>query len=100
QAALTACLVAFSERLRRRDDEMGAAVVVAVVRGRRVFIAHGGDGRAHRFRGGELRPLTRDHTLVQALVDAGRLDVLSAKLHPARGVLLRYLGMPRPVFEV
>ena len=79
---------------------MGATVVVAVVRGRRVFVAHAGDSRAHRFRDGVIRNLTRDHTVVQALVDAGRLDVLSATLHPQRGRLLRYLGMPQPAADV
>jgi PPM family protein phosphatase len=100
QAALLDQLTRFSERLRALDGEMGATVVVAVVRGRTVFLAHAGDSRAHRFRDGALRTLTRDHTMVQSLVDAGRLDVLSAALHPQRGALLRYLGMPRLAADV
>lgn len=100
RAAIAATLARFSRDLRALDEEMGATVVVAVVRGERVFLAHLGDSRAHRFRAGTMRALTRDHTVVQALVDEGRLDVLSAALHPARGTLLRYLGMPHPIAAV
>lgn len=54
-----------------------------------LMIAHVGDSRAYRLRGGKLTQLTKDHTYVQALVDSGKLDPTEAMLHPRRNLLLR-----------
>jgi protein phosphatase len=55
-------------------------------------LAHVGDSRAYRFRGGALEPLTEDHTLVGELVRSGDLDEAAARAHPQRSVLLRCIG--------
>jgi serine/threonine protein phosphatase PrpC len=57
-------------------------------------LAHVGDSRAYRFRGGQLELLTRDHTWVQDQVDAGHLDPEQARAHPYANVLSRVLGLP------
>lgn len=54
-----------------------------------LVLAHVGDSRAYRLRGGELSQLTRDHTYVQMLVDTGRLRAEEAASHPRRNLLLR-----------
>jgi protein phosphatase len=56
-------------------------------------IAHIGDSRAYRLRGAELRQLTRDHTRVRHLVDAGMLTPRQARHHARASVLTRALGM-------
>lgn len=52
-------------------------------------LAHIGDSRGYLFRDGALVRITRDHTYVQDLVDAGSLDQADAALHPWRNVVLR-----------
>ena len=56
-------------------------------------IAHLGDSRAYLYRAGQLTQLTRDHTLVQQLVQQGLIDEATALIHPERHVLTKGLGM-------
>lgn len=60
-------------------------------------IGHVGDSRAYRLRGGSLERLTRDHTVVQQLVERGRLTEEQARVHPRSSVLTRALGIEREV---
>ncbi len=73
--------------------DMGATGVAVVVHGERARVAHVGDSRAYlwRRRGGLCR-LTRDHTRVQALQDAGLLSAEQAAVHPDASVLERAIG--------
>lgn len=52
-----------------------------------------GDSRAYLFSGGQLHQLTRDHSVVQALIDAGELTPQDARTHPRRSLLTRALGV-------
>jgi protein phosphatase len=56
-------------------------------------IASIGDSRAYLLRDGQLRQLTRDHTIVAALTDAGDLTPDEAATHPRRTLLTRALGL-------
>ena len=69
----------------------GTTVVAFLVSGTRIGVAHIGDSRAYRLRDGELQRLTRDHTMVQAMVDEGRLSEEEAAMHPRRSWLIRTL---------
>jgi len=69
----------------------GTTVVAFLVDGTRIGIAHIGDSRAYMFRDGALVRLTRDHTLVQSLVDEGRITEQEAAIHPRRSWLMRTL---------
>lgn len=78
----------------RRDPGsrgMGTTVVALLFDGTRFGVAHIGDSRIYRLRDGELTRLTHDHTVVQALVDEGRITQEEAATHPRRSVLLRAL---------
>jgi protein phosphatase len=72
---------------------MGATVAVALVSGANVLIAQIGDSRAYLWRERHLRTLTRDHSLAQALLDAGEITAAEAAAHPERGRLTRHIGM-------
>ena len=59
--------------------------------GTQLAIAHIGDSRAYLLRDDQFGQLTRDHTLVQSLVDEGKLTPEQAAVHPRRSVLMRAL---------
>lgn len=67
-----------------------ATTLTAVLAGRdRCVLLHVGDSRGYLLRGGGLTQLTTDHTLVQSLVDEGRLTREQVASHPYRSVVLR-----------
>ncbi|TFV75047.1 serine/threonine-protein phosphatase [Blastococcus sp. CT_GayMR20] len=68
---------------------------VALTGDARLVVAHVGDARAYLVRAGSICRLTRDHTFVQGLVDAGAISEVQARTHPLRSVVLRALhGSP------
>jgi protein phosphatase len=79
-----------------RDDlrlqGMGTTVAGLLVRDGVGAVAHVGDSRVYRLRGGELSLLTRDHTWVNEQVVAGFLTEEQARTHPLRNVVTRALG--------
>jgi serine/threonine protein phosphatase PrpC len=78
---------------------MGTTLTGALVCGDEVSIVHVGDSRAYLFREGELRQLTRDHSLVEELRREGRLTTEEAEEHPQRSIITRALG-PEPEVEL
>ena len=70
----------------------GTTLTAALVLRRRLHVAHVGDSRAYLLAGGELRPLTEDHSLVRRLQDTGRLSAEDAQNFQYRNVLLQALG--------
>jgi protein phosphatase len=73
-----------------------STLVTVVIAGSRALVAHLGDSRAYLHRDRQLQRLTRDHTLVQALVDAHQVDAADTGKHRARSVVMRYMGMKPP----
>jgi serine/threonine protein phosphatase PrpC len=83
----------------RTDPRVAGAsttVVAAVVTDCLALIAHLGDSRAYLFRDKRLQRLTCDHTLFQALIDAGEVTGEEAAEHPARHTLTRHVAMTPP----
>ncbi|HEX6332058.1 MAG TPA: Stp1/IreP family PP2C-type Ser/Thr phosphatase [Actinomycetota bacterium] len=77
----------------RAVSGMGTTLTAVVVDDRGgARLAHVGDSRAYLLRDGELDLLTRDHTLVQRMVDEGELTAEEAEDHPHRHILTRVLG--------
>ncbi len=71
---------------------MGTTVVCAVVRQETVHILHAGDSRAYLYTEGILRQLTKDHSVVQELVDRGEITPEQADNHPHKHIITRALG--------
>jgi protein phosphatase len=71
---------------------MGTTMTVGYSIGEDLFVFHVGDSRAYLFRDGKLRQLTRDHTHVQKLVDAGMITREEAATHRLRHVLTNAVG--------
>jgi PPM family protein phosphatase len=65
--------------------------------GGRIHLAHVGDSRAYLLRDGEMSQLTRDQTVVQRLVDEGRISPEEAEIHPQRSILTNALGVDRDI---
>ena len=75
---------------------MGTTCVSCRLHGRLLETAWVGDSRLYRLRGGRLERLSRDHSYVQALVDAGELAAEAMATHPQRHVLAQCLGNAAP----
>jgi serine/threonine protein phosphatase PrpC len=72
-------------------EGMGTTLTAMLWRDAHVALCHIGDSRAYLLRDGDFYQITRDHTLVQSLVDDGRLTPEAAATHPQRSLLLRAL---------
>jgi protein phosphatase len=71
---------------------MGTTLTGALLSSDEVSIVHVGDSRAYLLRDGELRQLTRDHSLVEELRRRGQLTPEEAEEHPQRSIITRALG--------
>jgi protein phosphatase len=76
---------------------MGTTLVALLAGPGRIALAHVGDSRAYLIRGGLIRRLTDDHSLVAALVRRREIAESAARGHPHRHVLTRALGVRRSV---
>lgn len=80
------------------DGDMGTTVVVwARQAPDRYVLGHVGDSRAFRLAGAVLEPLTRDHSVVQALMDEGALSEEQAQSAPERHLITRAVGLEADV---
>jgi protein phosphatase len=71
---------------------MGTTMTAAYLTAAEVAVAHVGDSRLYRLRGGELERLTEDHTLVAELERQGKITQEEAGRHPQRSIITRALG--------
>ncbi|MGR8935450.1 MAG: PP2C family protein-serine/threonine phosphatase [Gammaproteobacteria bacterium] len=72
-------------------NDMGATIVTVKIIDRRYEVAWVGDSRAYLWRN-RLIPLTKDHSIVQMMLDQGLIDAQEALTHPYRSVITQALG--------
>ena len=72
-------------------EGMGTTLVVATIYDNDMYVANIGDSRLYVI-GKEIRQITEDHSLVQAMVKTGELDRDEAKAHPNKNIITRALG--------
>ena len=80
-------------------EGMGTTIVAGMFYDNRISIAHVGDSRAYRLRGGQFDQLTLDHSLLQELVDRGFYSAEEAQRSTNRNYVTRALGV-EPTVEV
>ena len=83
-----------------KDDAlkgMGTTVVLAYYIDGRMYVAHVGDSRAYLFDGEKLTQITKDHSIVQEMLDRGELTEEQARIHPYKHVITRVLGVTSDV---
>lgn len=78
-----------------RGRQVGATITCALIEDGTLTLGHVGDTRAYLFRDGVLTQLTRDHSLVAAMVASGMITKQEARGHPEQNKVLRSLGGQR-----
>jgi PPM family protein phosphatase len=96
-AALASAVSAANARLQEKiianpaTAGMGTTLTALLWSDGHAAVLHIGDSRGYLLRGGELYQITKDHTLVQSLVDKGQISADDVSTHPQRSMLLRAL---------
>lgn len=97
-AALMGALVEANQRIKERTDKqtelrgMGTTIILALVRGDTLSLAHVGDSRAYLVRAADIRQLTEDHTVVAQIVKSGMISGDEARSSKLKHVLSQALG--------
>ena len=73
-------------------DGMGTTLVAALISGNRVTVVNVGDSRAYKVDGDGITQVTRDHSLVQMMVDRGELSPEIARTYPGKNFITRAIG--------
>lgn len=86
-----------SEVLRQLDqlnpeNGMGSTLVAGVFADDRCYLANVGDSRAYLLRGNNMQRLTKDHSLMEIMLDKGLIQPDEAYSHPRRGEITRFIG--------
>lgn len=71
---------------------MGTTIVAVMVIKGVAVVAHVGDSRAYLV-GDSLLPITKDHSMVQVMIDTGKITEDEAKVHPDRNIITRAVGV-------
>ena len=72
---------------------MGTTVVAVIVRDHTAYISHVGDSRLYLYRDGNLSQITRDHSVVQELIESGQITEEEARSHPRKNYITRAIGV-------
>ncbi len=75
---------------------MGTTIVVAVALGNEAVISHLGDSRIYLVND-SISQLTKDHSIVQTLIESGKISEADAKVHPRKNVITRALGVEEDI---
>ena len=92
QAVINANMAVIEESRKAGLEGMGTTMTAAVIEKSRIAIAHVGDSRAYLLHHGRLQQITRDHSLMADMIEAGRITPEEARHHPNRSIITRALG--------
>ncbi len=86
----------FVFNLSRTDDNffgMGTTAVAAIITHSDLYIAHVGDSRAYKISSNSLVQLTKDHSIIQHMIESGEISAEEASAHPDKHIITRALGV-------
>lgn len=78
-------------------DGMGTTAVVAIVLNENVYVAHAGDSRAYIKYGANLQQITKDHSVIQQMIEKGEISPEEAVNHPDKHIITRALGVDNEI---
>ncbi|HZQ08048.1 MAG TPA: protein phosphatase 2C domain-containing protein [Anaerolineae bacterium] len=81
----------YDERQKLHND-MGATLVAALIVGAQAHIINVGDSRAYLIRDNKMERISKDHSLVESLRDAGQITEADVRTHPQRNIITRSIG--------
>ncbi len=98
-SAITTANVAVYDRGSVDEDlrGMGTTVVAAVIKNNEACIAHAGDSRAYKITDGKIEQVTKDHSLVQEMLDSGQISKEEFETTPIKNIITRALGISEEV---
>ena len=76
---------------------MGSTIVVLFINDGKASVCHVGDSRVYLLHDGKMNRVTKDHSVVQELVDRGKLTEEAAENHPLKNVITRAVGTPEKI---
>lgn len=76
---------------------MGTTVVAAVVKNGEACIAHVGDSRAYIIQNNEIKQITKDHSLVQEMLDKGQITKAEFENNPIKNIITRAMGVDEDI---
>lgn len=74
-------------------EGMGTTIVTAIIKGGEACIAHVGDSRAYHISDDSIRLITKDHSLVQEMLDMGEITQSEFENHPIKNIITRAIGV-------
>ncbi len=77
----------------KKYEGMGTTVVALIATDDFVYIAHAGDSRAYKISDNNLYQLTKDHSVVQHMIEKGEITAQEAINHPKKHIITRALGV-------
>lgn len=95
-AAMEANRQVFAQAKAMRNN-MGTTLTAVVVTGNKAIFVNVGDSRGYLLSKGKLKQVTKDHSLVQQLVDIGQITPEQARYHPQRNIITRAIGIEADV---
>ncbi len=78
-----------------KEGEIGTTLIMSFIYNKQAHVYWIGDSRCYMFRQGKLKPVSKDHSYVQELVDQGRITYEQAFFHPESNIITKFMGDPK-----
>lgn len=91
------CIVYDRGNADKELEGMGTTIVAAIIKNNEACIAHVGDSRAYLISNGTIKRITKDHSLVQEMLDLGEITENEFEHHPRKNIITRAMGVDEKI---